>query len=91
LKFEFEFDGKIVRASAATRAEAEILARNVAKKMGLGDLVAKIAQPIAVTIDKIAGTKVKECLGCGQRQAALNTLIPDVLRPFRRDNPRAGD
>lgn len=43
---------------------------------GLGDLVHKFAQPIARVIDKVAGTKIASCGGCGRRQAKLNKLFP---------------
>jgi hypothetical protein len=38
---------------------------------GLGDLVAKMADPIG----KIIGLDKSKC-GCSQRQAALNRLVP---------------
>lgn len=45
---------------------------------GLGDLVATIAQPIARTIDRLAGTNLANCGGCKERQAALNRILPKV-------------
>ena len=45
---------------------------------GLGDLVAAVAQPIAGAIDKVAGTNVKGCGGCAERQRKLNELVPDI-------------
>jgi len=33
-------------------------------QLGLGDKINRIAQPIAKTIDKIAGTKIAKCGGC---------------------------
>lgn len=42
--------------------------------IGLGDLVAKAANPIAGIIDKIVGTKLKGCGGCKQRQETLNKI-----------------
>jgi hypothetical protein len=47
-----------------------------AQVSGLGDVVAKIAKPIARIIDKVAGTKLKTCGGCAQRQRALNKMFP---------------
>ena len=46
------------------------------KYAGLGDVVAAIAQPIARTIDAVAGTNVAGCGGCAQRQEALNKAVP---------------
>lgn len=42
---------------------------------GLGDIVYKVAQPIAKTIDKIAGTNIKGCSGCAKRRNKLNKKI----------------
>lgn len=52
--------------------------------LGLGDLVAIGAQPIAKGIDAIAGTKIAGCSGCRGRRADLNAAVPDVVRPWRR-------
>jgi hypothetical protein len=43
---------------------------------GAGDIVAKVAQPIAKTIDKVFKTNVSGCGGCKARQDALNKLLP---------------
>jgi hypothetical protein len=43
---------------------------------GLGDLVAKVAQPIAHVIDQVTGTHIAGCRGCKQRQNKLNQLLP---------------
>lgn len=43
---------------------------------GLGDLVAKVAQPIAHGLDVIIGTNIANCGGCGKRQQKLNELVP---------------
>lgn len=54
------------------------------KKFGLGDLVAKVANPIAKTINKVAGTNLSsdnEGCGCAKRKKALNNMIPN-LNPF---------
>ena len=52
--------------------------------MGAGDLVAKFAQPIARAIDAATGgrTNVAGCGGCKQRQAYLNSLVPDIRHPL---------
>ena len=44
--------------------------------LGLGDIVAKVAQPIAKTIDSVAKTNLKSCGGCKKRQEKLNQLLP---------------
>lgn len=42
--------------------------------VGLGDLVAAVAQPIARVSDAILGTKLVGCTSCAERQAALNRI-----------------
>lgn len=42
--------------------------------MGLGDAVAIVAQPVAHTIDKVLGTDVANCAGCGERQDTWNKV-----------------
>jgi hypothetical protein len=54
------------------------------KKFGLGDLVAKVAQPIAGAIDSVVGTDIKNCGGCKKRQEYLNNLIPDI-NPIKKE------
>jgi hypothetical protein len=54
--------------------------RTEAPTMGLGDLVAKVAQPIAKAIDAVAGTNLKNCPGCARRRQALNDLVPAIGR-----------
>jgi hypothetical protein len=52
-------------------------ARVVRKKItGIGDVVHKIAQPIAKSIDMVAGTKIQQCGGCKKRREALNKAFP---------------
>jgi hypothetical protein len=43
---------------------------------GLGDRVARFAQPIARTVDGLIGTDIEHCNGCQKRRAALNRLFP---------------
>lgn len=60
---------------------------HVKDPVGLGDLVAKVAQPIARAIDRVAGTNIAECSGCtgkGGRKDKLNAAMPNVLHPFRK-------
>jgi hypothetical protein len=40
----------------------------------IGDAVEVIAQPIAGTIDKLTGSKLKECSSCKKRKEWLNNL-----------------
>jgi len=54
-------------------------------KVGLGDAVAAVSQPIAKAVDAVAGTKLAECGGCKQRRQRMNYLVPDLAAPFRRD------
>lgn len=53
-------------------------------RMGLGDAVATVAQPIARALDARLGTDIAHCAGCGQRQADWNAAVPDIRHPFRR-------
>lgn len=51
------------------------------RKVGAGDAVAVIAQPIANVIDAAFGTDVancKPCTGPGGRKDRLNAAIPDL-------------
>lgn len=41
---------------------------------GVGDVVERIAQPIAKMIDVVAGTNLQGCGGCSKRRDALNRL-----------------
>ena len=43
---------------------------------GLGDVVAKVAQPVAKAVDRVAGTDLQNCGGCKDRQKKLNQLFP---------------
>jgi hypothetical protein len=42
------------------------------RKVGLGDVVAAVAQPVARGIDKVAGTNLRNCEGCKRRRERLN-------------------
>jgi hypothetical protein len=46
------------------------------KPVGLGDLVAIVAQPIARAIDAVAGTQLKTCGACESRRKKLNQAFP---------------
>ena len=52
--------------------------------IGLGDAVAAVAQPIARVVDAVAGTTLVSCAACAARKAALNSAVPDLLRPVIR-------
>lgn len=41
---------------------------------GIGTAVATVAQPIARTIDRVFGTRLKDCHGCHERKDYLNSL-----------------
>lgn len=49
--------------------------------IGLGDTVAKIANPIAKVLDRIVGTEFSTCLPCKRRQEFLNKAVPYKLDP----------
>jgi hypothetical protein len=53
-----------------------IKGRTASRLTGLGDMVAAIAQPIARAIDRVAGTKIRNCGGCKKRREALNKMFP---------------
>jgi len=42
----------------------------------LGDKIARVAQPIARAIDKVAGTKIAKCGGCKKMKERLNAGMP---------------
>lgn len=46
------------------------------KYRGLGDVVERIAKPLARAIDRVAHTRLSTCAGCAARRAALNKLFP---------------
>lgn len=54
---------------------------------GLGDLVARVANPVAGVIDKVAGTNLKGCGGCKGRRETLNRVVP--FRPKSEPKPEA--
>ena len=43
---------------------------------GLGDVVERVAQPIAKLIDGVAGTNVQGCRACKKRKEYLNKKFP---------------
>lgn len=42
------------------------------RSTGLGDIVARFADPIATAVDAVAGTDLKNCGGCAKRREILN-------------------
>ena len=53
-------------------------------RLGLGDAVALVAQPVAAATDALVGTNLSSCLSCGERHVGLNEAVPDVFRPLRK-------
>ncbi len=53
------------------------------KSTGLGDVVARLANPIARIIDSALGTDLVNCGGCAHRKDALNNMVPDIKRPLK--------
>ncbi len=51
---------------------------------GLGDVVAKVAEPVAAAMDKLTGSKLVGCQPCAQRRDTLNRFIPNILKPLSR-------
>ena len=43
---------------------------------GAGDLIHALAHPVAVAIDAVAGTDLKNCGACETRREKLNRKIP---------------
>lgn len=50
--------------------------KTIPRATGLGDVVAKVAQPIAKAVDAVAGTNLANCGGCKRRQQKLNQKFP---------------
>ena len=48
----------------------------IAKVQGVGDLIHKVANPVAKVIDFVAGTNVQGCGGCAKRRENLNKMMP---------------
>lgn len=67
----------------SNRWQAYLLFRRPTKEemKGLGDAVAKVAQPIAGAIDKVFKTNVKGCSACAKRRDMLNQLLPFNYKP----------
>jgi len=42
------------------------------KYRGLGDVVASLAKPVAMILDRVAGTDLENCPACARRRAGLN-------------------
>lgn len=47
----------------------------IPKIKGLGDVVAKVAEPIATIVDKVFHTHIKGCSACAKRRKKLNDLV----------------
>jgi len=46
------------------------------KYKGLGDVIAVVAQPIAIGLDSVFHTSLENCGGCKKRQENFNRLFP---------------
>jgi len=69
--------GKTIVINPSNEPDAPEPVEVVKKKInGIGDVVHKIAQPIAKSIDMVAGTKIQQCGGCKKRREALNKAFP---------------
>jgi hypothetical protein len=69
--------GKTTIINPSIESDTPEPAKVVRKKVtGIGDVVHKIAQPIAKSIDMVAGTKIQQCGGCKKRREALNKAFP---------------
>jgi hypothetical protein len=55
---------------------------------GLGDLVHIVANPIAKTLDAVAGTQIEGCQSCAQRRADLNKMMPQLPFPLLFSKPK---
>jgi hypothetical protein len=49
---------------------------SAAKFVGLGDVVHAVAHPVAVAVDKVFKTDLKNCVGCAKRRVGLNEAVP---------------
>lgn len=73
---------RIVRAFGPAPANAaHRMPVDPSRMRGLGDLVARIAEPIAGAIDAVAGTQIKGCGGCARRREKLNSAVPFTKSP----------
>jgi hypothetical protein len=59
-------------------AQAKASLSNKKPVAGLGDIVHKVAQPIARAIDKVAGTNIQGCGACQKRKEYLNEKFPNT-------------
>lgn len=48
---------------------------------GAGDVVHRVAQPIARALDRVLGTNIEHCGGCAQRREKLNQALPFKSAP----------
>lgn len=57
-------------------AQAKASLSNKKPVAGLGDIVHKVAQPIAKVVDRLAGTNIQGCGACQRRKEYLNEKFP---------------
>lgn len=55
-------------------------------RVGLGDIVHFVLNPIAKAIDKIVGTDLANCDSCKHRRELLNRYLRKNSRPYRGSN-----
>lgn len=65
-----------IRTQQMHKEPGTVMAKNSGSIQGLGDLVAKFAQPVAKGIDAMFGTNVQGCGSCAKRQQKLNEIVP---------------
>lgn len=69
-------DGKTfvgLTGTTTDRIRAHLRARGI---KGAGDIVARVAEPIAKQIDRVAHTNIIGCASCGNRRVKLNQQFP---------------
>lgn len=78
-------DAVVLRPAPREELAGPVPARSGGSALGLGDVVARFAKPIAQVIDRVAGTKLAAgCGPCSRRRKRLNRWVPDLRRPWRR-------
>jgi len=69
-------DWLLIENNALEAIVAQFTPERLQGVQGLGDLVHKIANPIAKAIDAVAGTNIQGCGGCAKRREQLNKIAP---------------
>jgi hypothetical protein len=79
--------GAPLRGDRSVSSVPSVVQNPVPHRVGLGDLVARFAQPIAAVVDALTDrfltaehkTELAKCSACARRHRKLNLLCPDVL------------